>query len=57
MTPGPTIRAETANSSDDSPAEGIEGDHADQQECQHHHGCAAFPVAVDPCDGNFGAAD
>jgi len=52
-TPEPTIRDETADDSDDSPAEGIKG-HADQQECQHHQGCAAFPVAVDPCDHDFG---
>ena len=32
MTPRPTIRDETANNSDDAPADGIEGDHADQQE-------------------------
>ena len=57
VTPEPTIRGETANNSDDSPAEGIESDHADQEECQHHQGCAAFPVAVDPCERNFGTAD
>jgi len=57
MAPGPTIRDETANNSDDAPANGIEGDHADQQECQHHQGCAALPVAVNPSDHNFGTAD
>ena len=57
MTPGPAIRDETANDSDDTPADGIEGDHADQQECQHHQGCAALPVAVNPSDHNFGTAD
>jgi len=57
MTPEPTIRDETANNSDDSPANGIQGDHADQQECQHHQGCAALPVAVNPSDHNLGPAD
>jgi hypothetical protein len=32
MTPEPTVQDETANNSDDSPADGIQGDHADQQE-------------------------
>ena len=57
MTPGPTVRDETANNTDDALADGIEGDHADQQECQHHQGCAALPVAVNPSDHNFGTAD
>jgi hypothetical protein len=57
QTPEPTIRDETANNSDDAPADGIEGDHADQQECQHHQGCAALPVAVGPCVHNSGNAD
>lgn len=58
MTPElPTIRDETANNSDDSPADGIQGDHADQQECQHHQGCAALAVAVNPSEHNFGTAD
>jgi len=56
-TPEPTIRGETANNSDDSPADGIQGDHADQQECQHHQWCAALPVAVNPSDHNCGTAD
>jgi hypothetical protein len=38
MTPEPTVQDETANNSDDSPADGIQGDHADQQECEHHQG-------------------
>jgi hypothetical protein len=29
MTPEPAIRDETANNGDDSPADGIQGDHAD----------------------------
>jgi hypothetical protein len=57
MTPGPTIRDETANNSDDAPADGIEGDHADQHDCQHHQGGAALSVAVNPSDHNFGTAD
>ena len=36
MTPEPTVQDETANNSDDSPADGIQGDNADQQECEHH---------------------
>ena len=57
MTPQPTIRDETANNSDDSPAESVKGHHADQQECQYHEGCAALPVALSPCDNHFGTAD
>ena len=57
MTPEPTVREETADNSDDSPAVRIQRDHADQQECEHHEGCAALPVAVSPCDHNFGDAD
>jgi hypothetical protein len=33
MTPEPTVGDEAANNSDDSPADGIQDDHADQQEC------------------------
>jgi hypothetical protein len=57
MTPGPTVQDETADSSDDSPADGIQRDHADQQECEHHEGCAALPGAVSPCDPNPRNAD
>ena len=57
MTPGPTVQDETANNSDDSPADGIQRDHADQQECEHHEGCAALPVAVSPCDHDSRNAD
>src|SRR5215813_15197096 len=56
MTPEPTVQDE-AKDSDDSPADGIQRDHADQQECQHHQGCAALPVAVNPSDHNLGPAD
>jgi hypothetical protein len=57
MSPDPTVQDETANNSDDSPADGIQRDHADQQECEHHEGCAALPGAVSPCDHNPGDAD
>jgi hypothetical protein len=56
MTPEPTVQDETANNSDDSPADGIQGDHADQQECEHHQGSAALTVAVSPRDHNSGNA-
>jgi hypothetical protein len=42
---------------DDSPADGIQRDHADQQERQHHQGCAALLVAVNPSDHNCNTAD
>jgi hypothetical protein len=57
ITPGPTVQDETADNSDDSPADGTERDHADQQECEHHEGCAALPVAVSPCDHDSRNAD
>jgi hypothetical protein len=57
MTPGPTVQDETANQSDDSAAGGVQGHHADQQECEHHQGCAALPIAVGACDHNPGNAD
>jgi hypothetical protein len=53
----PTVQDEAANKGDDSPARCIQGDHAEQQECEHDQGCAALPVAVSPCDSNFGNAD
>ena len=56
MTPGATVHDETANNSDDSPADGIQSDHTDQQECEHHEGGATLPVAVSPCDHNPGNA-
>ena len=46
MTPEPTGQDETAYKSDTSAADGVQGDHADQQECEHHQGCAALAVAV-----------
>jgi hypothetical protein len=57
MTPEPTVQDETTNKRDDSAADGVQGDHADQQECEHHQGCAALPVAVSACDHNLGNAD
>ena len=57
MTPEPTVQDETANNSDDSPADGIQADNADQQECEHHEWGAALTVAVSPCDHNSGNAD
>ena len=57
MTPEPTVQDETADNSDDSPPGGIQRDHADQQECEHHEGCAALPGAVSPCEHNLGNAD
>jgi hypothetical protein len=57
MTPEPTVRDATANNSNDSPADGIQGDHAGQQECEHHERGATLAVAVSPCDHHFGNAD
>ena len=57
MTPEPTVQDETANKSGDSAADGVQGDHGDQQECEHHQGCAALPVAVSPRDRHCGDAD
>jgi hypothetical protein len=57
MTPEPTVHDEAAHNSDDSAADHVQGDHADQQECEHHQGCAALPVAVSPCERHCGDAD
>ena len=54
MTPESAAQDETASKSHDSAADGVQGDHADQQECEHHQGCAALPVAVSACDHNPG---
>ena len=54
--PEPTVQDEAANNSDDSPSDDIQGNHADQHECEHDQGCAALPVAVSPCDRDFGNA-
>src|SRR5205814_729993 len=34
MTPEAAVQDETANNRDDSPADGVQRDHADQQECE-----------------------
>jgi hypothetical protein len=57
MTPGPAIRGDTANNSDNSPADGIQRDHADQQERQDHQGRAALAVSANPSEHHLGAAD
>jgi hypothetical protein len=57
MTPWPTVQDETANKSDGSAADGVHGDHTGQQECEHHQGCAALPVAVGTRNHNRGNAD
>lgn len=57
MTPEPTAQDDAANDGDDSPADCVEGDHAGQEECEHHQGCTALPVAVGPCDRHSGNAE
>ena len=57
MTAGPAVHDETANNSDDSSADGVQGDHAGQQECEHHERGATLAVAVSPCDHDCGNAD
>jgi len=56
MPPGPTVQDE-AEDSDDSAADGIQGDDADQQECQHHEWSTALPGASSPFNCHFGNAD
>jgi hypothetical protein len=53
----PNVLGATANHSNDSPADGIQGDCAGQQECEHHQGGAALTGAVSPCDHHCGNAD
>jgi hypothetical protein len=48
---------ETPNNSDDSPTDGIEGDHGGQHEGQDDQGCAALPFALSPGERNPRAAD
>src|SRR5262249_25498121 len=55
--PEPTVHDQAANKSDTPPAGCIQGDHADQHECEHHQGCAALPVAVGACVHEPGYAD
>jgi hypothetical protein len=57
MTPGPTAQDETANKTDDPAGDGVQADHAGQQEREHHQGCAALPVAVSAGDHNLGDPD
>jgi hypothetical protein len=57
MTPGSTVQDESANKSDDSASDGVQGDHTGQQECEHHQGCAALPGAVSAREHNLGNAD
>jgi hypothetical protein len=57
MTPVPTVQDETANKSDESAADGVQGYHADQQECEHDDRCAALSIAVSACDRNPGNTD
>jgi hypothetical protein len=57
MTPGPTARDETACNSDDSTADGIEGDHTGQHERQDHGGSATLSVALGAYEHDFRDAD
>jgi hypothetical protein len=57
MTPEPTGQDQATNKRNESAVDGVQGDHADQQECEHHEGCAALPVAVSACDHNLGNAN
>ena len=51
------MQDEAPNNSDDSPADGIQRDDADQQECEHHEGCSTLPGAVSACERNSRSAD
>jgi hypothetical protein len=53
MTPEPTAQDETACDSDDSTADGIEGNHTGQQERQDDGGCATLPVALGASEDDF----
>ena len=55
MTPGPTSQDETANNSDASPDDCIEGDHDGHHDRQYDEGCTALPCAVSPCEHERGA--
>lgn len=50
----PADHDQTADSSDDDPADRIEGDHARQQECEYHQRSAPLTRAVSPGDRNLG---
>jgi hypothetical protein len=53
----PTALGEAANQSDDSATDGIQGDHADQQECEHHQGRASLPVTMSACHDHLDNGD
>jgi hypothetical protein len=57
VTPDPKAQDELAKNSDDSSADGIEGDHGGQHERQDDQGCATLPVASSLCEHNPGAAE
>ena len=57
MTPGPAVQDQTANNSDDAPADGIQGDDAAEHEGEHHQGCTALPRTVGACVHDCGKAD
>ena len=43
--------------SDRSATDGVEGDHAGQEECEHDQRCASLTIAVSACDHHRGNAD
>lgn len=57
MAPGPAVHDQTTGKRDDPAADRVQGDHADEQERDHHHGRAALPGAVSACDHSLGNAD
>ena len=57
MTPEPTARDETACNSDDSTADGIEGNHTRQHERQDDGGSATLPVALGAYEHDFRDAE
>jgi hypothetical protein len=57
MTPEPTARDETASNSDDSTADGIEGNHTCQHERQDDGGSATLPVALGAYEHDFRDAE
>jgi len=46
-----------AHDGEDSPADGVQADDADQHECEHYKRCAALPGAVGPRVRNSGNSD
>jgi hypothetical protein len=57
MTPDPTARDETTCNSDDSTADGIEGNHTGQHERQEDGGSATLPVALGAHEHDFRDAE